>query len=892
MKTIIFSIILFLTGNLITAQKIHFMGKVQDSTGQALPSASIVVAHLKSGVFQSFAITDDKGNFIIELNPQKTYGIKVNYMGYLPVIDTLVVKDTDVTKTYVLKPDKQQLDGVEVKYEMPVSIKGDTIVYNADSFTNGTERKLGDVLKKMPGIEVEKDGTVKVEGKAVKKVMVEGKNFFEGDSKLASKNIPASAVKKVQVLKNFNENSQLRNFEDNDDSYALNIKLKEGKKNFWFGDVTAGGGTDEHYLFHPKLFYYSPKRTYNLIVDANNNGSAPMSFNDYFKMTGGFRSLMRRSGSRFNSSSDVLGFSLLPNDKAKAMQTKFGAFSYNFTVTPKLDLDGFFIVNNTKVNMLTESQTLYNASGIFEKSRNDNSQDNFTSIFKTALEYNPNSDLNIKYDLLGKFIMLSQEENFTSNVRDNTQSINQDETKSFAQNFELYKTLKNNNLLSFTVQHNFNNRVPLLEILSSGEFFTTSSLINMSPQQTYDLLQYQTLKNNDISTVADYYYIINDVSHIDFSAGSKMVWQDFSTNITQKLDNGQETGLNTPELQNDAQYGFKDFYFGMFYKTLWGKFIFRPGISGHYYILNDRQFNNSKEQTKWYLLPEMRLKYRFSRSQRISLNYKLTNSFSDIKKYAEAYILQSFSSLQSGNRDLRNVLQHQISLHYSNFSMSKFSHFYTGITYNRSLHPIRQETRQLQTDLVSTPVNLDNNDESLTVFATYGKRYIYWKYRLNTDIIASKYYNIINSTEVASNSLNQNYGVSVNSNLSGFLNFDLSYNLNLNRFDSDLRNSYYITQKPSAGLELRFFKQTTQLNIKYDYYDQSQQNSPNHKYYGFLSTELFFQKEDSSWEFSLKSNNLLNTKSLNNENLSDLYIATSQYYVMPNYWLLQVKYKL
>ncbi len=892
MRIFISVIFIILSQHFARAQKVHFLGKVQDSTGQALPSASVVVAHFKTGVFQSFAITDKNGNFAIELSPQKTYSVKVNYMGYLPVIDTLVVHDKNIIKKYILKLDKQQLDGVEIKYEMPVTVKGDTIVYNADSFTNGTEKKLGDVLKKMPGIEVEKDGTVKVEGKTVKKVMVEGKNFFEGDSKLASKNIPANAVKKVQVLRNYNENSQLRNFEDNDGSYALNIKLKKGKKNFWFGDITAGGGTGQHYLLHPKLFFYSPKRTYNIIIDANNNGSAPMTFSDYFKMIGGLRALFRKSGSGFNNSSDMLGFSLLPNDKAKMMQTGFGAASFTYQLTPKLDLNSFFIINKSQVNMLTESQKLYTASGIYEQSRNDNSQNNFTGILKTSLEYNPNPDLNIKYDLLGKFITLSQNEHFTSSVRDDTQSINKDENQSLSQNFELYKTLKNSNLVSVSIQHNFNNRLPSLEILSSGEFFTTSSLINMTPQQTYDLLQYQKLKSNDLSAVADYYYIINDVSHIDISSGAKLVWQELSSNITQKLDNGKETELNSPALQNDARYGFNDIYIGAYYKVLWGNLIFRPGISGHYYLHNDRQFNDTKEQIKWFVSPEIFLKYRFATSQRLVLKYKLTNSFSDIKKYAQAYIIRSFNNLQSGNRDLKSILQHTITLRYSVFNMFKFYHFYSSISYSRSLHPVRQQIRQVQTDLVGIPVNLNNDDESWTFYAGYGKRYIYWKFKINSDLMFSKNYNIINYREVASNSLSQNYGLTVNSNLSGFFNFDISYNLNINHFDNDLRNSLYVTQKPSAGVELRFFKQTTQLNINYEYYDQKQQNQNMHKHYGFLSTELFYQKAGSRWEFSLKSNNLLNTGTINNENLSDLYFVTSQYYVMPNYWLLQVKYKL
>ena len=100
--------------------------------------------------------------------------------------------------------------------------------------------------------------------------MVEGKDFFDGDTKLATKNIPADALDKVQVLKNYDEVGQLRNVRSNEDNIAINIKLKEGKKNFWFGEVTAGVGPDERYIAHPKLFYYSPKGSINIITDFNN----------------------------------------------------------------------------------------------------------------------------------------------------------------------------------------------------------------------------------------------------------------------------------------------------------------------------------------------------------------------------------------------------------------------------------------------------------------------------------------------------------------------------------------------------------------------------------------------------------------------------------------------
>ena len=128
------------------------------------------------------------------------------------------------------------LDEVELVYKMPVAVKGDTLVYNADSYTNGSERKLEDIIDKLPGVEINENGQIEVEGKVVNKLMVNGKDFFDGDTKVATKNIPSNAVDKIQILKNYSEVGQLSSVRNNQDNVAINIKLKEGKENFWSGD--------------------------------------------------------------------------------------------------------------------------------------------------------------------------------------------------------------------------------------------------------------------------------------------------------------------------------------------------------------------------------------------------------------------------------------------------------------------------------------------------------------------------------------------------------------------------------------------------------------------------------------------------------------------------------
>ena len=194
---------------------------------------------LMSGVVRSF-ITDEKGKYVLGLKKNSSYKLQVSYIGMKTAEESISTAEADINRDFSLQNDNA-LDEVELIYEMPVTVKGDTLIYNADSFNTGTERKLEDVLKNLPGVEINADGQIEVEGKVVSKVMVEGKDFFDGDSKLATKNIPSDAVDKVQVLRNYSEDSQLSGVTNNQDNLAINLKLKEGKKNFWFeGNIRLG----------------------------------------------------------------------------------------------------------------------------------------------------------------------------------------------------------------------------------------------------------------------------------------------------------------------------------------------------------------------------------------------------------------------------------------------------------------------------------------------------------------------------------------------------------------------------------------------------------------------------------------------------------------------------
>ena len=217
---------------LIFSQSVKLEGIVKDNTDKPLEMANVIAFKKGTNILQSYSITDSKGNYKLSLEQNQAYTLKVSYLGFdTKVLDVTVGNSTDnMVQQIVLEESSVSLNEVQITYEMPVKIVGDTIVYNADSFTSGKEKKLEDVLKKLPGIDIDSNGEVEVEGKKVQKVLVEGKAFFDGDSKLATQNIPASAIDKVQILKNYNEVSGMRGVTNNEDNIVINIKLKQGKK--------------------------------------------------------------------------------------------------------------------------------------------------------------------------------------------------------------------------------------------------------------------------------------------------------------------------------------------------------------------------------------------------------------------------------------------------------------------------------------------------------------------------------------------------------------------------------------------------------------------------------------------------------------------------------------
>jgi hypothetical protein len=403
MKKLYFLFVFFLAAITSKAQTIYFEGKVVDSVSTPIEFANVIAQDTTTKAITGFAVTDTEGRFKLALKANSVYLLKVSFVGFVTFEKKFNTQIEDFKNVIIeLEVANDLLNEVQVVHEMPVTMSGDTLIYKSEAFTNGSERKLEDVLAKLPGMEVDENGEVKVQGKKVNKVLVDGKQFFDGDTKMATKNLPANAVDRVQVLKNYNEIGPMDGL-GGEDNLALNIQLKEGKKNLLFGDVILGAGPQSRYLGHANLFYYSPKTNVNLIADANNIGEQAFTMQDYFRFSGGLSSIAANAGTDMNISNEDLGFPMANRETAQDLSTKLTAANFNFNPNKKWYHSGFFIgsaAQNT-FGSLSQRRYLREGAGSEELLATELTTQQRSGLLKYAATYTPKKETFLRYSLFG-----------------------------------------------------------------------------------------------------------------------------------------------------------------------------------------------------------------------------------------------------------------------------------------------------------------------------------------------------------------------------------------------------------------------------------------------------------------------------------------------------------
>lgn len=884
--------LLFGLVQLIQAQKVTITGVVKDSTGVGLDMANVVAINEATKALDGFGITDPNGRYKIVVNANTTYRVKVSYIGFTPKEYLVTTTLNDFLKDVVLEAQAEALDEVELTYEIPVTIQGDTIVYNTDSFVSGTEKKLGDVIKKLPGLEINDDGEIEAEGKKVGKIMVNGKDFFDGDTKLATKNIPANAVSKVEVLRNYSEVSQLSGVTNNQDNVAINIKLKEGKERFWFGEITAGKGLDNTFLAHPKVFYYSPKFSVNLITDVNNIGELPFTPRDFFNFTGGMSNFSRAGGTQFNATNNSLGISLLQNNRAKFIDTKFGAANFNYAATPALDLSGFAIYSYTGTLLETITSRQFIVSNQTEQSTTNTDQKATLGLGKFSARYKPSARLQWDYDVLLKQSSQEEQRLLSSRAIVN-EDIEENKTQdpiTVTQNTGLYYTLSDTHIFAFQGQHMYQKEDPFYNAVRTQEPFN-GVLPLVGNGLGFNINQGQEVTTNKLDAKLDYYLVTGPKSNLNFSLGTTLSEQSFQSSIFELLEGNTTATLEDNLFKNNVSFDFQDLYAGFHYKVISGKFTFNPGFNVHTYKATNTQLGTSVTDNLTNIVPDLFVNFQMRKSENIRLNYSIAREFTDINNLAAGYVFSNYNAIYQGNRDLESALYHSASLNFFSFNMFNFQNIFANFAYNKRIDAFKNAGVITGINQINTTINAALPDETFTGSVNYQRTFGKLKVSSRANFSQSILNNVINNTPRVSKSFNQTYRGSLATNFRSAPNIELGYSYTVNDYNNAGRLSTFYTDRPFVKLDMLFLKSFI-FTADYDYYHYRDAAETADNEYAFLNANLSYQKKDSKWEYNIQVTNALNTEALNQDGFNDLFISSSAYMVQPRYVVFKLKYDL
>ena len=923
MKKIVF-IAIFLVSTIAFSQ-IEYRGIVKDSLGFPLEMANVIALDTVAKRIASYGFTDAKGNFKLDLKINTTYNIKISYIGFKEISAFLKTKITNMSKDYTMLEDSM-LDGIEIISKMPITIKGDTIIYNADSFKNGSERKLKDILAKLPGVEINDAGQIEVEGKAVEKIMIDGKEFFSGDTKLATENIPSNAVDKIQVLRNYSNVSQLSGVQNNQDRVAINIKLKEGKKNFWFGDIIAGAGNSADtnlYLFQPKLFYYTPKYTLNVIGDVNNIGDVVLSRRDLRSFGGGFRSQSPSNGTNINIGDAGIGFLSAGANNANRIETKLSALNISYSPNKKLDLSGFLIWSSNSNGQRNISDIDYiNPNTPDDIVDNTTDQTSNTGLFRLSTTYKKDYNNQLSYNVSGRFSSESVREAAVSRVLSNITETESATPYTINQDFSYFYTAGEKSIFALEVKHILQDEDPFyvaslendpdnnnpddidsLEEFEDGFDDAAGTLGLDRSNQFYTLEQDRRVKSNQLDAKLDYYYILNDQSNLNFVTGTILSKQNFDSRFFQILDSGAEfdpnptiNGINNPQTTNDTEYSFSDIYAGVRYRLKSGIFTFTPGFTVHAYNSNNTQFGTETfKDTFTKFLPEFDVIAQFKRSESLNFSYKQEVNFTDVNQIARGIVANSYNSFFSGNPGLLNASFHNLTLSYSSYNLFNASNVFARINYKKTSDQVNRNTIFEPRSVVSSSTNINSplDNESLTSFIGLGKTIKKIRTRFGGNFSYNKSYQFINSEENTNESLVRGMNASVGTNFTKAPNVTLRYRITYVDQSNSARPSDIktVTHAPSIDFDAYIWNSVT---LTSDFtFNEVRQGGSKQSSFNIWNAKLAYRKDrDAKWEYELVGNNLLATGSQVDISQSVIAFTVNERFILPRFISFRVRYQL
>lgn len=829
--------------------------QVKDLDGSPIPEVNVQLIKLEKTL--DFQKTNDKGICNFRLSEKGNFSVKLTSL----LFKTKIVEINANEKTdfdIILESQVKTIPTVEIKARPKIaSAKEDTIAFNLKAVRDGTERTTEDLIKKLPGLNINENGKVTYKGKSVGQVLIEGNDFFGKNHKMATQNISANMVESIDLWQNYTTIN-------GNHSTALNLKLKEEYKGKITGNVEGNYGTKNSYLGHANLFRIGKLGNLALIADANNIAKDPISFMDFYEMN----TQEDIDNADNNSNIDIPTF--LNNDgKVKSKDNQFGALQYskskkNFSIT------AFSIFNNAQLNKFsTSKRTAFEGQSkdfnFYEQKTENNNGFLGTTQIKIKKSFADDSFLYY---------------NFGYNpTQDN-----------FNQHIDRYSTDINFYIINNIVKNNgINNFLSWNKQFNNSKIIFAFSQINEDYSGSLNVLSNKDLFLTDNNSLFQQYGVNSNRYGLDFYLKNKnnLFNFNFHSGFSYKNEKSVLTELLSQKNENRTLKTYHSINNLNIYKQF-GKFDLSASLSSHFLNINEYEKHYFEKRLKFQYSPESKA------STEISLEYNSIYKLPNLKllQYNPLYTKDLYFNQ---NMDLTpdllsNTDGYKLTFHRA--YLEKGNSMFLMLMYDKT-----------KPSFTTNTINYGTFSAMENTMGRYNNRFIFL---FASDRRFSKYYTL--KTKFTS-ALTKNVNfISDNENISKVQNFELSQKLSTNfknnplQFDlgytfakSIFEQSFYNTTSKQDNIKLSFgiranIKKEWIGNILGEYLIQKTGENTLRNF--LIGGQFSYRKEKSNFEYNLQFNNILNLNSFQyiNSYTSQLGIDETSTTALQGYIIGGLKY--
>ncbi len=701
---------------LSTVSAITISGKAIDSNdrnGLAGATVRLLKANQDSNLVKGVS-TDDKGFFRLTDVNQGKYIINISYIGYKSYNKNITVtKDSRNMRLGEIKLDPNSIllkETVVTGVKTEITVKEDTVEYNADSYKTQPNAVVEDLLKRLPGVEVGSDGKITANGKEVTKILIDGKEFFADDTKVGTKNLPVNIVDKVQVVDRKSDLARLTGVDDGEDETVINLSVKKGMNNGWFGNVSAGYGTDDRYEANFMINHFKDGDQYTILGGGNNTNN--MGFTN-----GAMSRFSRFGGNNGINTTQNIGFNFNVGSKDSEKFRAGGHLMYSHS-----DQDSHN--RNDRQYLFTDS-TSYSKSRTFSRDKSHNVGGRFRIKWEidsfNTLEFRPDFSLNFN-----KSTKVDSTRTYDGNMKDVNYSYNND--NSDGSSYEFGGQLVYNHKVrshpgrSFSVQLRYNfsdvnedgnsfteNRYYLFDdstqIISQidenrrwnnnvqGRLTWTEPLgdiknalfldiayraqyrFNNADKFVYDVPYERTEIGDDMRRIAYYNSMLKNSSVLNYIKETYSSLALTNPVLLEQLINDELT-MGNPVLNTDDSNQFRNDFFSQSLEIGVRKVTkelnasagvsFNPSMSSSENLTNSEK--NIPSRWVWNFAPYARVRFKMSKTRSLQLNYRASTSQPSMTQLQPVADNSNPLRIVQGNPDLKPSFTQRLHLRYNDFN--------------------------------------------------------------------------------------------------------------------------------------------------------------------------------------------------------------------------------